>query len=89
MSTTPSTFSRPLLEKEPLPESPKQEIIEEDLHLAHSLRTPLTALKSALEILAQSDLPEGSQHFANMAQRNADRMIELVEQLLTERSVKS
>ena len=89
MSTTYSVFSRPKLENEPLPDTPLRELAEEDLHLAHSLRTPLTALKSALEILVQGDLPEDSQHFANMAQRNADRMIELVEQLLADSSVKS
>ena len=89
MSTTPSTFSRPAIVNDPSPDTPLRELAEEDLHLAHSLRTPLTALKSALEILAQGDLPEDSQHFANMAQRNADRMIELVEQLLANSSVKS
>jgi signal transduction histidine kinase len=57
----------------------------EDLALAHSLRTPLAALKGALDILCSGragELPASQQQFAGIARRNADRMIVLVEELL-------
>lgn len=57
----------------------------DDVGLAHALRTPLTALKGALDILANGHvgaLPETQQRFVGIAQRNADRMIALVERLL-------
>ena len=57
----------------------------ENVALAHSLRTPLTALKGALDILCSGqmgDLPEAQRRFAAIAQRNADKMIALVEELL-------
>jgi len=57
----------------------------EDVALAHSLRTPLTALKSALDILCSGqvgELPDAQRRFAGIAQRNADKMIALVEELL-------
>lgn len=57
----------------------------DDLRLAHSLRTPLTALKSAIDILCSGqagDLPESQLRFAAIAQRNTDKMIALVEELL-------
>lgn len=58
---------------------------DEDLLWAHSLRTPLTAVKSALDMLcggALGDLPEPQRHFASLARRNVDRVILLVEELL-------
>lgn len=57
----------------------------ENAALAHSLRTPLTALKGALDILCSGqlgELPEAQRRFAGIAQRNADKMIALVEELL-------
>jgi CheY-like chemotaxis protein len=57
----------------------------EDVSLAHSLRTPLTALKGALDVLCSGqagELPESQRRFAGIARRNADRMILLVEELL-------
>lgn len=57
----------------------------ENIALAHSLRTPLTALKGALDILCNGhvgELPEAQRRFAGIAQRNADKMIALVEELL-------
>ena len=59
----------------------------EDVQLAHSLRTPLTALKGALDILCSGqlgELPESQRRFADIAQRNVDRVISLVEHLLEE-----
>lgn len=59
----------------------------EDVQLAHSLRTPLTAAKGALDILCGGqvgDLPESQRRFADIAQRNVDRIISLVEHLLEE-----
>jgi len=61
----------------------------QDLQVAHELRTPLTALKSAIDLLCQSDLPTDSAHIARIAQRNVDRMAEIVEDMLTKRSSKS
>ncbi len=57
----------------------------EDVRLAHSLRTPLTALKGAIDILCggpMESLSEEQRRFASIAQRNADKMIALVEELL-------
>lgn len=53
-----------------------------DFELAHALRTPLTALKSAIDLLSHGELPESQQKFAGIAQRNVDQMIVLVERLL-------
>jgi CheY-like chemotaxis protein len=53
-----------------------------DFELAHSLRTPLTALKSAIDILCSGELGEAQRRFAAIAQRNVDQMIVLVERLL-------
>ncbi len=56
-----------------------------DLALAHSLRTPLTALKGAIDMLCNGhlgELGEPQRRFAAIAQRNADRMVALVEELL-------
>ncbi len=53
-----------------------------DFELAHSLRTPLTALKSAIDILCSGELGDSQRRFAAIAQRNVDQMIVLVEQLL-------
>jgi len=61
----------------------------EDLQLAHDLCTPLTALKSALEILRQADLPAETDHMACIAQRNVERMALLIEAMLSQRTLKS
>ena len=53
-----------------------------DFELAHSLRTPLTALKGAIDILCNTELPDSQRRFAGIAQRNVDQMIVLVERLL-------
>ncbi len=53
-----------------------------DADLAHSLRTPLTALKSAIDILCRAELPAAQGRFAAIAQRNVDQMIVLIERLL-------
>ncbi len=89
MSTFPPTPSWPNLHAGQRTEETPCELVEADLLVAHSLRTPLTAIKSALELLCQSDLPTESQRFASMAQRNTDRLIELVERLLTGSSARS
>jgi CheY-like chemotaxis protein len=59
-----------------------------DLELAHSLRTPLTALKSAIDILDKSDLRHSDRRFVGIAQRNVDQMIVLVERLLDRSSTR-
>jgi CheY-like chemotaxis protein len=55
---------------------------DSSLELAHSLRTPLTALKSAIDLLCSGEMPETQRRFAGIAQRNVDQMIVLVERLL-------
>jgi CheY-like chemotaxis protein len=55
---------------------------DEGADLAHSLRTPLTALKSAVDILCRGELTDAQRRFAAIAQRNADQMVFLVERLL-------
>lgn len=59
-------------------------VVTGDFELAHSLRTPLTALKSAIDILCGGDLGDSQRRFARIAQRNVDQMIVLVERLLQE-----
>jgi CheY-like chemotaxis protein len=62
-----------------------EDIPRDDVALAHSLRTPLAALKGALDVLCSGragELPESQMRFAGIARRNADRMISLVEELL-------
>lgn len=57
----------------------------DQVDLAHALRTPLAALKGALEVLCSGQagsLPDPQLHLAGIARRNADRMIVLVEELL-------
>lgn len=63
----------------------RAESARDDVALAHSLRTPLAALKGALDVLCSGQagaLPESQLRFAGIARRNADRMISLVEELL-------
>jgi signal transduction histidine kinase len=60
-----------------------------DPELAHRLRTPLTALKSAIDILCSAELPESQRRFAGIARRNVDQMILLVEELLAGAPVRS
>lgn len=59
-----------------------------DVELAHALRTPLTALKSAIDILCRGSLPEAEKHLAEIAQRNADQMILVIERLLEHTTAK-
>jgi signal transduction histidine kinase len=61
----------------------------EDLQLAHELCTPLTALKSAIEILCQAALPEDTQRMALIAQRNVERMAVIIEAMLSKRTIRS
>jgi nitrogen-specific signal transduction histidine kinase len=61
----------------------------EDLQLAHALRTPLTALKSALDLLCAADLEAEDEHIVHLAQRNADRIVEVVEALLLHKGLES
>lgn len=58
---------------------------EADVQVAHTLRTPLAALKGALDLLCSGqigELPAAQQRVAGIAQRNADRMVALIEELL-------
>ncbi|HZL86420.1 MAG TPA: response regulator [Candidatus Krumholzibacteria bacterium] len=71
----------PVLARPPRPSLVRPELTT-DFELAHSLRTPLTALKSAIDILCAGGLHESHHRFAGIAQRNVDQMIVLVERLL-------
>ncbi len=58
---------------------------EADLQVAHALRTPLAALKGALDLLCSGqigELPSAQRSVAGIAQRNADRVVALIEELL-------
>jgi len=58
---------------------------EADLQVAHALRTPLAALKGALDLLCSGQIGElaaAQQRVAGIAQRNADRVVALIEELL-------
>ncbi|WP_163852094.1 ATP-binding protein [Pseudooceanicola aestuarii] len=52
----------------------------------HELRTPLTSLSGALDLLRarfEAELPAGAKKLVNMAARNADRLLVLVNDILT------
>jgi signal transduction histidine kinase len=52
----------------------------------HELRTPLTSLSGSIEVLQQrfgADLPQGADKLVAMAARNADRLLILVNEILT------
>lgn len=50
----------------------------------HELRTPLTSIIGYLDVIASddSDLPADTVEFLNIVRRNADRLLELIENLL-------
>lgn len=76
-------LSAALAAAEPMPILRRQDT---DFQFAHSLRTPLTALKTAVDLLRSHELGEPQRHFANVAHRNVERMIALIEQLLRDPS---
>lgn len=94
--TTDSFNSIAWSDEETIESSPRTPGVEarsvmrpEDLQMAHDLCTPLTALKSAIELLCQADLPEEAEHMAHIAQRNVDRIAALVEEMLSKRALSS
>lgn len=53
--------------------------------VSHELRTPLTSILGALDLLASgvlSSQPERSQHMLNIAAKNADRLVRLINDIL-------
>ncbi len=53
--------------------------------VSHELRTPLTSIKGSIQLLLgtmQRDLPEKAQHLILIANRNCDRLVYLVNDLL-------
>jgi len=50
--------------------------------ISHELRTPLTALKGALSLLLEEELPGPRRELLEIAQQNADRMFRLVTNLM-------
>lgn len=50
--------------------------------ISHELRTPLTALKGALSLLLEEELPGPRRELLEIAQQNADRMLRLVTNLM-------
>ena len=55
---------------------------------SHALRTPLTAIKMALEgLVARRELDEGERHLAEIAARNLDRLASAVEDHLARLAV--
>jgi PAS domain S-box-containing protein len=53
--------------------------------VSHELRTPLTSIQGALDLLAGgalADRPEYAQHMLNIAAKNADRLVRLINDML-------
>jgi PAS domain S-box-containing protein len=60
--------------------------------VSHELRTPLTSIRGALGILGSgvfADRPEKAQHMLNIAINNSDRLVALVNDILTLERLKS
>jgi len=62
----------------------KLELLKKDLvlNVSHELRTPLTSIKGYLETMAE-DLPSDQLPYLKIIQRNSDRLINIVQDLLT------
>lgn len=62
----------------------KLAIIKKDfvLNISHELRTPLTAIKGFLETM-EEELPSASQTYLEVIKRNTERLIRIVQDLLT------
>ncbi|MDG6108471.1 GAF domain-containing sensor histidine kinase [Dactylosporangium aurantiacum] len=58
---------------------------EEDLiaTVSHELRTPVAAIQGYLELLAGEELPAGYDRFVEPIQRNGERLVRMVDHLLT------
>ncbi len=52
------------------------------LNVSHELRTPLTAIKGYVETLSE-EMDEGENHYLKIIERNTDRLINIVNDLLT------
>lgn len=52
------------------------------VNVSHELRTPLTAIKGYVETLSE-DIDEGGKHYLKIIERNTDRLINIVNDLLT------
>ncbi|NOR13675.1 MAG: HAMP domain-containing protein [Candidatus Aminicenantes bacterium] len=52
------------------------------VNVSHELRTPLTAIKGYVETLSE-DIDEGGKHYMKIIERNTDRLINIVNDLLT------
>lgn len=58
--------------------------------ISHELRTPLTLIAAPIEtVLQQNDLPADSRNNLRIAQRNAHRMLQLINQILDFRKIQS
>jgi two-component system phosphate regulon sensor histidine kinase PhoR len=52
------------------------------VNVSHELRTPLTAIKGYVETLSE-EMDEGENHYLKIIERNTDRLINIVNDLLT------
>lgn len=52
------------------------------VNVSHELRTPLTAIKGYVETLSE-EMDKGEKHYLNIIERNTDRLINIVNDLLT------
>lgn len=60
------------------------------VNISHELRTPLTLISSPLEtLLKQTDLKGQTQEYLQVMKRNADRLLELFDQLLDFRKIET
>ncbi len=53
------------------------------LNVSHELRTPLTSIKGFIETLEASTLSDENRHYMEIIKRNTDRLINVVNDLLT------
>jgi signal transduction histidine kinase len=57
--------------------------------ISHELRTPLTSIRGYAELLQEEELPDAQRDFVNVIDRNAARLISLVEDLLLMAQIQS
>lgn len=85
-------YRRRKLEAERIMEAARIEQAQEErlqffINIAHDLRTPMTLIASPLQKLISTDLDAARQHTYEMMQRNVDRILNLINQLMDVRKI--
>lgn len=68
-------------------EKAQEERLQFFINIAHDLRTPMTLIASPLQKLISTDNDSSRQHIYGMMQRNANRILSLVNQLMDVRRI--